>query len=193
MNILPSLVTKYLLISSIQFPYICSEIYTFKSQMNDYSLTLLEDGGMQAKAGLYKHNDELAKQLDHMEQKLEELLDSVVSKCRCAHETQNKNRNFPGICCNSRQLDTGTLRRLYYYVRAAENVKRLSLAELVVVGISIKVCKGRIDILQRKVKYEDKDGTSSPWLCIMVDNSQDNIVAQIRCGFRMAAECALNS
>ncbi|RZC55918.1 hypothetical protein C5167_014756 [Papaver somniferum] len=41
-----------------------------------------KDGGMQAKADLYKHNDELAKQLEHMEQKLEELLDIVVSKCR---------------------------------------------------------------------------------------------------------------
>ncbi|XP_026447777.1 uncharacterized protein LOC113348279 [Papaver somniferum] len=50
--------------------------------VNDYLLTLLEDGGMQAKAELYKHNDELAKQPEHMDKKLEELLDIVVSKCR---------------------------------------------------------------------------------------------------------------
>ncbi|KAI3973070.1 hypothetical protein MKX01_019728 [Papaver californicum] len=45
------------------------------------------------------------------------------------------------------------------------------------VGVFIKACKERIDILQRRIKDEDKNGTSRPWLGIMVDNSQADIVA----------------
>ncbi|KAI3946110.1 hypothetical protein MKX01_024866 [Papaver californicum] len=127
--------------------------------VNDYLLTLLEDGGMQAKAALYKHNDELAKQLEHMEQQLEELLDTVVSKCRqmkIAEKQQLRNliqtlspknldrvvqiikrRKLPKggqsvyeLSIDLDKEDNGTLWRLYYYVRAAENAKRLSLEEL---------------------------------------------------------------
>ncbi|KAI3922055.1 hypothetical protein MKX01_005744 [Papaver californicum] len=127
--------------------------------VNDYLLTLLEDGGMQAKAALYKHNDELAKQLEHLEQQLEELLDTVVSKCRqmnIAEKQQLRNliqtlspknldrvvhiikrRKLPKggqsvyeLSIDLDKEDNGTLWRLYYYVRAAENAKRLSLEEL---------------------------------------------------------------
>ncbi|XP_026394319.1 GATA zinc finger domain-containing protein 11-like [Papaver somniferum] len=127
--------------------------------VNDYLLTLLEDGGMQAKAALYKHNDELAKQLEHMEQKLEEVLDIVVSKCRqmnIVEKQQLRNliqtlspknldrvvqiikrrklpkggQSFYELNIDLDKEDNGTLWRLYYYVRAAENAKRLSLAEL---------------------------------------------------------------
>ncbi|KAI3915683.1 hypothetical protein MKX01_015508 [Papaver californicum] len=45
------------------------------------------------------------------------------------------------------------------------------------VGVFIKACKEQIDILQRRIKDEDKNGTSRPWLGIMVDNSQADIVA----------------
>ncbi|KAI3853328.1 hypothetical protein MKX03_021882 [Papaver bracteatum] len=45
------------------------------------------------------------------------------------------------------------------------------------VGVFIKTCKEQIDILQRRIKDEDKNGTSRPWLGIMVDNSQADIVA----------------
>ncbi|KAI3947585.1 hypothetical protein MKW92_016619 [Papaver armeniacum] len=127
--------------------------------VNDVLLALLEDGGMQAKEALYKHNDELAKQLEHMEQKLEELLDIVVSKCRqmnIAEKQQLRNliqtlspknldrvvqiikrrklpkggQSFYELNIDLDKEDNGTLWRLYYYVRAAENAKRLSLAEL---------------------------------------------------------------
>ncbi|KAI3950923.1 hypothetical protein MKW92_038571 [Papaver armeniacum] len=45
------------------------------------------------------------------------------------------------------------------------------------VGVFIKVQGAEIDILQRRIKDEDKNGTSRPWLGIMVDNSQADIVA----------------
>ncbi|RZC92189.1 hypothetical protein C5167_000041 [Papaver somniferum] len=45
------------------------------------------------------------------------------------------------------------------------------------VGVFIKACKEQIDILQRRIKDEDKNGTSRPWLGVMADNSQADIVA----------------
>ncbi|RZC62746.1 hypothetical protein C5167_024487 [Papaver somniferum] len=77
---------------------------------------------MHAKADLYKHNDELANQLEHMEQKLEELLDIVVSKCRKLPEG---GRSFY-------EMNTGLDKEV-------ETAKRLSLAELQQVLMEIKV------------------------------------------------------
>ncbi|MCL7024789.1 hypothetical protein MKW94_018504 [Papaver nudicaule] len=45
------------------------------------------------------------------------------------------------------------------------------------VGVFIKACKEQIDILQRRIKDEDKNGTSRPWLGIISDNSQADLVA----------------
>ncbi|KAF8399813.1 hypothetical protein HHK36_015684 [Tetracentron sinense] len=125
-----------------------------RPKVNDDLQFLLENGGSQVEETLKKYSDELSATLGHMEQQLEELLDIVMSKCRpmtlvekqelrkLIQKLPQKNLDrvveiiqhsrLPETCpCDEIHIDLEkedslTLWRLYYYVEAVKNAKKLS-------------------------------------------------------------------
>ncbi|KAJ8749978.1 hypothetical protein K2173_013893 [Erythroxylum novogranatense] len=122
---------------------------------NDDLQFLLNNDSSLVEGILKKHSDELLNTLGHMEEQLEELLDSVMSTCRAMTifekqqlckliqklPSENLNRVAeivqPGkkmeikhqdeIFNNLEQEDNATLWRLYYYVEAVEKARQLSV------------------------------------------------------------------
>ncbi|CAH9088179.1 unnamed protein product [Cuscuta epithymum] len=122
----------------------------------DDHVFLLQSERSIVEEGLKRESDDLLAMLSHMEQELEELLDAVMSKCRLMtllekQQLQRMIKNLPPrnldgvlkiIQCH-RQSDTFysnqihidlekedniTLWRLYFYVEAVENAKKLCSA-----------------------------------------------------------------
>ncbi|KAF5739584.1 hypothetical protein HS088_TW12G00793 [Tripterygium wilfordii] len=119
---------------------------------------LLKNDSLLVEETIKKHSDELSATLGHMEQQLEKLLQTVVSKCRPMSlnekqqlckliqklPPQNLNRvaeiiqqSRPSekqycdeISVNLENEDIITLWRLYYYVEAVEKAKRLSASSI---------------------------------------------------------------
>ncbi|XP_027188518.1 uncharacterized protein [Cicer arietinum] len=118
---------------------------------------LLENDSVEVEEMVKKYSDELSGTLGYMEQRLELLLDTVMSKCRSMTlgEKQQLRRliqKLPAgnldrvveIVCRNRPVeeqsfdkifvdlekeDNATLWRLYYYVEAVEKAKSLSCSE----------------------------------------------------------------
>ncbi|XP_043725499.1 uncharacterized protein LOC122672057 [Telopea speciosissima] len=121
--------------------------------VDDDLQVLLENGGLQVEM-VKKYSDELFAKLGHMEQQLEELLDTVMSKGRSMTITEkqelhkliqelppkNMDRiveivqrkrppaDHPGneVYIDLEEEDNQTLWRLYYYVEAVTNAKKLA-------------------------------------------------------------------
>ncbi|XP_058736711.1 uncharacterized protein LOC131609086 isoform X1 [Vicia villosa] len=118
---------------------------------------LLENDSVEVDEMVKKYSDELSETLGYMEQKLELLLDAVMSKCRPMalvekQQLQRLIQRLPAenldrvveIICRSRpeeeqscdkifvdleKEDNATLWRLYYYVEAVEKAKSLSCSK----------------------------------------------------------------
>ncbi|XP_055804516.1 uncharacterized protein LOC129873441 [Solanum dulcamara] len=114
---------------------------------------LLQNDSAKVESVMKKHCDELLATLEYMEEKLEELLDIVMSNCRLMtlpekHHLRQLIRNLPPknldrvvqIFCRGKQVekhscsevhvdleneDKATLWRLYFYIETVENAKRL--------------------------------------------------------------------
>ncbi|KAK9271659.1 hypothetical protein L1049_002022 [Liquidambar formosana] len=127
-----------------------------ETEVNDDLKFLLENDRLQVEEKMKKYSDELSATLQNMEQQLEELLDTVTAKCRPMTLTEKqKLRNFiqnlppknldrvveiirrgkmsethshDEIHVDLEEEDNLTLWRLYYYVKAVENARRLSMS-----------------------------------------------------------------
>lgn len=117
---------------------------------------LLEsEDSLQLEETITRHSDELDAVLNHMQEQLEELLDTVVSKCRLmtqqekqklckliqelppknldrvaeivqAHHGKSSDTLSDEIFVELEEQANVTLWRLYYYVKAVQNARRLS-------------------------------------------------------------------
>ncbi|KAI3665996.1 hypothetical protein L6452_44634 [Arctium lappa] len=122
-------------------------------EVNDDLQVLLVNRGPKVEEKMEKHSAELSATLDRMQEKLEELLDVVISSCRpmtLAEKLQLRRliENLPpknldrvveiiqrGKCSNNgsshhmtvdlQHEDDLTLWRLYFYVKAVENARKL--------------------------------------------------------------------
>ncbi|THG23381.1 hypothetical protein TEA_006473 [Camellia sinensis var. sinensis] len=117
-------------------------------EVDDDMQFLLENDAPKVEAVVKKHSDEVFTMLGHMEQQLEELLDTVLSNCRLMTLSEkqqlrkliqklpprNLDRVVEIIQCNKpfgkysadEIHDNVTLWRLYYYVKAVDNARELS-------------------------------------------------------------------
>lgn len=123
-------------------------------EVDDDMQFLLENDAPKVEAVVKKHSDEVFTMLGHMEQQLEELLDTVLSNCRLMTLSEkqqlrkliqklpprNLDRVVEIIQCSKpsgkysadeihvdlEKQDNVTLWRLYYYVKAVDNARELS-------------------------------------------------------------------
>ncbi|KAB5564293.1 hypothetical protein DKX38_004347 [Salix brachista] len=114
---------------------------------------LLENNSSHVEKTVKKYSDELLSTLEHMERKLEELLDAVASKCRPMTHTEKQqlqklikklppkkldrvveivqrskpieSQDHDEIFVNLEEKDNATVWRLYYYAEAAEKARLL--------------------------------------------------------------------
>ncbi|XP_057984240.1 uncharacterized protein LOC131168654 isoform X1 [Malania oleifera] len=124
-------------------------------RVNDDLKFLLENDSSQVEGTMKKYSDELSATLKHMEQQLEELLDTVMSRCRPMTLTEKQQlrnliQNLPPrnldrvveiiqhskpaethsceeIHVDLEKEDDATLWRLYYYIKAVESAGKHSL------------------------------------------------------------------
>ncbi|GLU11366.1 hypothetical protein SLE2022_281190 [Rubroshorea leprosula] len=124
-----------------------------KEEDNDLQFLLQSDGQL-VEQTLKKYSDELSNTLGHMEQRLEDLLDTLVAKCRPMTPAEKRHlqkliQKLPRenidriveIICHKKPADkkyqdeifvnleleeNATLWRLYFYVQAVENAKELA-------------------------------------------------------------------
>ncbi|KAA8530165.1 hypothetical protein F0562_004874 [Nyssa sinensis] len=122
-------------------------------EVDDDLQFLLENDGLKVEQTMKKYSDELSATLGHMEQKLEELLDTVMSNCRLMtlaekqqlqkliqklpprnldrvveivqHSKPSRKYSCDEIHIDLEKEDNATLWRLYYYVEAVENARKL--------------------------------------------------------------------
>lgn len=122
-------------------------------EVNDDLQVLLVNRGPKVEEKMEKHSAELSATLDHMQEKLEELLDIVISSCRpmtLAEKLQLRrlvenlppknldrvveiiqrgkrleNRSSHHMTIDLQHEDDLTLWRLYFYVKAVENARKL--------------------------------------------------------------------
>lgn len=120
----------------------------------DEDLQFLLENSAKVEESMKKHSDELSKSLGHMEKKLEEILDIILSSCRLMTLSEKQQlqkfiqklpprnldrvveiiqRNKPSgeyssgkIHVDLEKEDNLTLWRLYCYVEAVENARKLS-------------------------------------------------------------------
>ncbi|KAL9274004.1 Transcription factor GTE6-like protein [Drosera capensis] len=121
---------------------------------DDFKFLLETENSIQLEETVKKHSDEVSQTLSHMEQQLEELLDTVVSKCRqmtqpekqkllkqvknlhpknLDHVVEIIKRKEPTESPSSEDIfvdlekqENVTLWRLYFYIQAVENTRKLS-------------------------------------------------------------------
>ncbi|GKB99017.1 GATA transcription factor 7 [Tanacetum coccineum] len=123
------------------------------TKVNDDLHVLLENRGPKVEEKMEKHASEISATLDHMLEKIEELLDLVISSCRPMtlaekHQLRRLIEKLPSqnldrvveimqrgkpperqashdITVNLLHEDDLTLWRLYFYVKAVENAQKL--------------------------------------------------------------------
>ncbi|GAB2231253.1 hypothetical protein Droror1_Dr00027542 [Drosera rotundifolia] len=125
-----------------------------KEVNDDFKFLLETENSLQLEETVKKHSDEVSQTLSHMEQQLEELLDTVVSKCRQMTQPEKQQllkqvkklhpknldrvveiikRKEPTESPSSEDVfvdlekqENVTLWRLYFYIQAVENAWKIS-------------------------------------------------------------------